>query len=105
MTNEEVIERLEDEKKCVVGVCDETCKYWAGHECHKAEWRDTQRGAIDIAISALEKQIPKKIGEDGYGWYECPECHNKRPNWLLGKDAKWCPYCGQKLVAEEGEKE
>lgn len=59
--------------------------------------------AYEIAFEAIEKQIPKDVGIDGYGWYECPDCHNKRPNWLLGKDAKWCPYCGQRICWEEGE--
>lgn len=56
MTNKEAIERLEDEKRCVVGACDKECKYFENHECHKVEWQSTQFDAIDMAIKALEKE-------------------------------------------------
>lgn len=54
-----------------------------------------------LAISALGKQIPKKVGKDGYGWNECTVCHNHGNN-LLSNKFKWCPYCGQKLDWTEG---
>jgi hypothetical protein len=48
-------------------------------------------GNFDTAISALEKQIPKKRAD---GWYgkntECPICHIVASN-------KYCPNCGQAL--------
>ena len=60
--------------------------------------------AIEVATSAIEKQIPKKVGKDGYGWNECTVCHNHGNN-LLSNNFKWCPYCGQKLDWSEGETE
>lgn len=88
-------------------VCAYNCEYTGVEHCDVAYGYEHgfAEGVAEGKRLASEKQIPKKIGVDGYGWYECSECHNKRPNWLLGKDAKWCPYCGQKLGWGEGESE
>ena len=44
--------------------------------------------AVDIAISALDKQIPKKpIGFGG-----CPVCYQP-----MSTSPNYCPHCGQKL--------
>lgn len=53
----------------------------------------------DMAINALEKQIPKKvlIGDCGYSLYGCPNCDHTDDLWSLGKHDKHCPNCGQKL--------
>ena len=51
--------------------------------------------AIDIAIQALEKQIPKKpITDDRYFWimYICPCCND-----FIKVSHNYCPNCGQKL--------
>lgn len=50
--------------------------------------------AINIAINALEKQIPKKPIFDNYhrAGYRCPDCNNTNP-WGY----KHCKHCGQKL--------
>lgn len=49
------------------------------------------------ALSALEKQAPKKIIEKkngNYTQFHCPNCEqeNLNPN----AHCKYCPYCGQK---------
>lgn len=52
---------------------------------------------IDIAIKALEKQIPQKISKDGYcGFvdYMCPVCGNGID---LNKKHNYCSNCGQRL--------
>ena len=57
--------------------------------------------AIDVAINALEKQIPMKvlnsyddsIDED---WCSCPICCCGL-GWYHGKHYKYCMNCGQKL--------
>lgn len=112
MTIEEAIERLEGEKRCVVGACDDTCKYWETHECHKTEWQNTQFEAINTSIEALEKQIPKKSKcyEDkfihcpscgigfGYKW----ECYPTKVNDY--SHIQYCYGCGQKILWE-GEEE
>ena len=52
------------------------------------------RNAIDIAIEALEKQIPKGVEIIDYGFgkreYHCPSCG------LLVYNS-YCDECGQKL--------
>ena len=51
----------------------------------------------DIAIKALEKQIPQKISKDGYcGFvdYMCPVCGNDID---LNKKHNYCSNCGQRL--------
>ncbi len=70
--------------------------------------------ALDIAISALEKQIPKKpilyskkkaeIKEGDYIYVKCPSCGEyilscfHYPPWNeIQKSHKYCENCGQKL--------
>lgn len=59
----------------------------------------------DIAISALEKQIPKKV-EIWNGQASCPNCKKLYGNIkdikrLQCWDFDCCKYCGQKLNWEE----
>lgn len=44
--------------------------------------------ALDMAIKALEKQIPKKKDS-----YSCPVCSNYFED---GEDFNYCPECGQR---------
>ena len=58
--------------------------------------------SIDIAINALEKQIPKKVNlrhirkYDGFDDGECPNCGMSVSRDCDGDDV-FCPDCGQKL--------
>lgn len=45
----------------------------------------------DIAINALEKQIPKELKDDG--WLYCPICGRD----VLLDRFNYCPDCGQAL--------
>lgn len=59
--------------------------------------------AYDLAISALEKQIPSKIDYSELNYSnlpvsKCPECKNTTVNRLL--ECKYCPDCGQRLEWE-----
>lgn len=62
-----------------------------------AEW-DEQEKATDLAISALEKQIPKKVKYKT----TCPTCNtynsvwNKRTNTKPG-DIVYCWHCGNAI--------
>ncbi len=49
--------------------------------------------ALDIAVEALEKQLPKKPIEKGihFVYYKCPNC-----NRILPIDKNYCD-CGQRL--------
>ena len=56
--------------------------------------------AVDVAIDALEKQIPKKPLHMHKNYY-CPVC--KEDGWILWDDAipndmdKYCGKCGQAI--------
>ena len=60
--------------------------------------------AIDLALEALEKQIPKKPLHMHKNYY-CPIC--KEDGWMLWDDAipndmdKYCGICGQAIDWEE----
>lgn len=53
------------------------------------------RKAIQIAI---EKQIPKKMRDDGYHHIIC-NCEHKIPMYMRYEIA-YCPYCGQAIKWE-----
>lgn len=58
---------------------------------------------MNIAITALEKQIPKKPLEQECDFFDfrlvCPECKNSIVNVWNSRDYKpnYCHYCGQRL--------
>lgn len=69
-----------------------------GGEIHSQVLRD----AIDVAIQALEKQIPKRPIEcfNGNEWIcECPVCKGitDTPNEVEIECIQYCGWCGQKL--------
>lgn len=54
--------------------------------------------AFSVAISALEKQIPKKLGKANFGNHKnffdkCPNCGYE----AAGSHFKYCHECGQRL--------
>ena len=59
---------------------------------------ESEHESVRMAISALEKQIPKKIipkvFEDGY--IGCPSCKNK-----LFDNQLFCDRCGQRLDGKD----
>ena len=61
--------------------------------------------ALDMAIEALEKQIPKKphkyIAFDGIERNGCPRCFEERGvNEILYAGQKYCSVCGQNVKGE-----
>ena len=66
----------------------------------KVDW-DEQEKAVNLAIEALEKQIPKKPIEQRYVNNElighCPSCQ------LIAYWQRYCSNCGQKLDWSEEE--
>lgn len=53
------------------------------------------QNAVDMAIQALEKRMPKKPLHNGANWYRCPkgcEVHKKH----FERDF-YCPMCGQAI--------
>ena len=49
----------------------------------------------EVAVKALEKQIPKKIIYYG-GNYKCPNCE-KPAMTVTARKKEFCDFCGQKL--------
>ena len=72
-------------------------------------WQDNGRHygkivpAREIAISALEKQIPKKVelykhnGDFKWANYPCPYCGEMLGLEINKRYVKFCPNCGQAL--------
>lgn len=63
------------------------------------KWAEQQVGNaehIDLAISALEKQIPKKPDKDDC----CPICDTYCKD-DCGIEGDYCPNCGQALLWED----
>ena len=58
--------------------------------CSDEDIKKTE-AALKLAISALEKQIPKKLKDDG--WLYCPICGRD----VLMDRFNYCPDCGQAL--------
>ena len=55
--------------------------------------------AFDVAIGALQKQVPKKpIHHEGNVY--CPICDNLTNLIVLNGQKNYCKYCGQKLEQE-----
>ena len=72
-------------------------------EAMKKQFLGETRNVIDVAIKALEKQIPKKPRFYAHNYY-CSVCDN-----LVGNNEfewqrfKYCDVCGQKLDWGDGE--
>ena len=87
MTFEEAKKQLEeliqDRKSFICGGDD---------EIYKADIK-----ALKTAISALEKQIPRKPIEKSPWVYHCPRCDSRTIEDAFIKKFKFCPSCGQAL--------
>ena len=70
----------------------------------RATWQ-TNNEAAKLAIEAMEKQIPKKVGTTTNRFnvthYHCPrcECHA----WIEYENQSYCDNCGQALLWEDTE--
>lgn len=71
--------------------------------CEMKEWWKRQIEIWETAISALEKQIPKKVNislKGTTGWNtkcHCPNCHS------MISHGKYCSNCGQALDWSDSE--
>ena len=107
------IDRLNNEEKQTKMTPQEAVKYWKSFlkETHDIKTRNqfdedlvqektNQKAATKLAISALEKQIPKKPlksdrQEIGYSLnYDCPNCGYK---FAGTGSVDYCYHCGQAL--------
>ena len=61
---------------------------------------DVDPWAVEIAVEAMEKQIPKKAVGEHYAHMRCPSCNHRIPSGG-GSSSKrrdnWCNYCGQAI--------
>lgn len=105
MTNQEAIEIVKNEKVCVeraINGCDRKCE-----KCDLLrEDKEIQQG-YDLAIEALEKQIPKKPEYEADGYDEngelvydtayCPICRHSFEYGINDWECDYCSNCGQAL--------
>lgn len=96
MTAEEAIEILEADRTSIRGVICKDDVY--------SKWSENDKKACKLAISALEKQVPKKriqelrASENDY--YDCPSCGG----YLFSEyKQKYCHHCGQKICWSDNE--
>lgn len=108
MSNQEAINILLNERKCIDrndGIqCDRKCE-----SCDLVMDAEPIREAYNMAISALEKQTPKKPKIIDH-WRLCPDCYEKYGfsyDYLVGmkqrghEDVSYCLGCGQAIDWEE----
>lgn len=95
MTNEEAIRCLKEDKALY-----ETSICYAGDGTPDGEMLES----LDMAISAIEKQIPKKPDLEGDGYadgamvydtWHCPSCDTAYEVDI--EDFDYCPHCGQRI--------
>ena len=107
MTPKEAIEILMSDEKLA------EIEYYGGFEGQKKVAK-LYSEAIDMAIEALEKQIPKKPTKLTYkllidaGWiYACPNCKmacgENKYHLEATSDEMYCPSCGQAIDWSEEE--
>lgn len=117
------IDRLNNKEEQTKMTPQEAVKYWKSFlkETHDIKTRNqfdedlvqemtNQKAATKLAISALEKQIPKQVNfskcitcysdtcegcKDG-GVDKCPTCNESLNNGSV-EECDFCPYCGQSL--------
>jgi DNA-directed RNA polymerase subunit RPC12/RpoP len=62
-----------------------------------------QDEAVNVALKALEKQIPRKAIGEHYAHMRCPSCNHRIPSGLGSSSRRrdnWCNYCGQRIEWE-----
>ena len=94
MTESEAIEKLKN-MRLFMQITDKNSEHKFAEDDYKAN---------EIAIQALEKQIPKKATLEGdeysdghlvYDTWICPLCEKRYE--VDYDDYDYCPYCGQKI--------
>ena len=115
MTEREAVEKLKAYSKCqllqVKGIYED-CNEKKCDNCDLCYMQGTtgeHREAIDMAIQALEKQIPKKpmMAYDDKvdsNWCSCPICANGIGWEIPARKIKFCWECGQRLDFGDDEK-
>ena len=94
MTNQEAIERLKQHRKSACSGCVHPQQMgWCEEHCKLPQ-------ALDVAIEALEKQIPK-VAHGRYTDYKCPVCGRRirsgKGSSSYGRRDNFCQRCGQAI--------
>lgn len=89
MTLQEIIEWLKSIKEKYIHGGDE-------------DFDKKRKIAIDIAVSVLEKRIPKKPIENKFPWAICPVCGGSVylknvQEYIQNEEITYCEHCGQAL--------
>ena len=88
MTESEAKKYMLIEKECINRDCNRDCA-----NCDIVQNVEDLNNAYDVAIQALEKQIPKKPKtDDRYVMHICPWCND-----FVKVSHNYCQNCGQKL--------
>ena len=123
MTNKEAINILTAKAECIRREVSGTDFAWNLRNCDECDLcyaqgtTGEQREALDMAIKALEKQIPKKPTKQTDEWSQslynlrCPQCNavvamgNSRVGYCdrINKGYEICRACGQAIDWTEGE--
>ena len=57
--------------------------------------------ALEAAMDAVEKQIPRKAVGNHSAYMRCPTCNHTIPSGGSGRNIRrresWCDHCGQKI--------
>lgn len=67
---------------------------------------DVDPWAMEIAVKAMKKQIPKKPTGEHYAHMRCPSCGHRIPSGMGSSSRRrdnWCNYCGQAIDWTEDE--
>lgn len=100
MTEQEAIEQLKCDMELIIFNPDngEVISVECLNDLNRATYE-----ADKVAISALEKQIPKKVIETGNKPYggKCPCCGEILYTSFM--NTNYCHWCGNKLTEMEGE--
>lgn len=107
MTENEALEKLIAYHKCqglqVKGICEDCNEKLCDNcdLCYAQGNTGEHIKSIEIAIQALEKQIPKKVVKDGKLSYKCPCCgesaKTETGDSFIDYRLDYCDGCGQKL--------
>lgn len=64
----------------------------------RCTWSTEEKEAVDLAISALEKQVPMIVTDIHVDEYYCPNCGSENAkDYCSNIGDCYCPNCGQKL--------
>ena len=95
MTESEAKKYMLIEKECINRDCNRDCA-----NCDIVQDVEDLNNAYDVAINALEKQIPKVSEHEDGVWSICPCCGGSVCNdteHAVNREVSYCEHCGQAI--------